>query len=88
MVSEDWRRRHRARGLCERCYEHFEDTGELIAFERLTRSRDEVMSDWAILRSRGCTKRQAAERLGIPFPTFTRAYERARAAGDPRAVAR
>lgn len=81
-------RYHAGRGLCQKCYEIFKYSGELIAFEPLTRTRDELMSDWQILRSRGCTKRQAADRLGMSFDSFNRAYERARAAGDQRAVAR
>lgn len=81
-------RHHVGRGLCQKCYEVFKYSGELIAFETLTRTRDELMEDWQILRSRGCTKRQAAQRIGMSFDSFNRAYSRARAAGDPRAVAR
>lgn len=88
MYPEGRRNLHRARGLCHRCYQALFESGELIAFERITRTRDEVMEDWEILRSHGCTKRQAAERIGMSFAAFSRAYDRARAAGDNRAVAR
>lgn len=38
-----------------------------------------------MLRGQGYNKRQAAERLGMTFAAFDRAYCRARAAGDARA---
>ena len=78
---------HRARGLCSRCHSAFQYTGELIAFERLTRTRDELLEDWELLRAQGLTRRQAAERMRMPYLSFNRALQRARAGGDPRAVA-
>ena len=76
---------HRGRGLCTNCYGRLRYRGDLIDFARRAMSRDEVMADWEVLRSQGYTHRQAAERLGMSHAAFTRAYERARAAGDVRA---
>jgi hypothetical protein len=86
QIGPDAVRNHRGRGLCNFCYDAIQRAGALIDFERLTRSCDEVMAEWAILRQQGYTKRQAAERLGMKFKAFEKAYERARRAGDPRAV--
>jgi hypothetical protein len=55
-------------------------------YPRTTWSRDELMGEWDLLRSEGYTRRNAAERLGLKWETFDRAYFRARSAGDPRAV--
>jgi transposase-like protein len=79
-------RRHAGRGLCEPCHKRVLTTGELIDFERFTRSRDELLDEWVVLRAEGYTMRQAAERLGMTHAGFQRAYHRARRAGDPRAL--
>jgi hypothetical protein len=79
-------RRHAGRGLCDTCRSQARTTGELIDFERFTRSRDELLDDWAVLRAEGYTLRQAAERLGMTQAAFERAYHRARRDGDPRAL--
>lgn len=75
-----------ARGVCNFCYQGARKRGLLIDLERHSRARDEVMAEWELLRSEGYSKRQAAERLGMKFKTFAKAYERARRDGDPRAV--
>jgi hypothetical protein len=81
MFAYSWS--HAGRGLCRPCHQ---TAGEdRIDYERVGRSRDELMAEWEILRGEGYTKRQAAERLGMTFEAFDRAYHRARAAGDPRA---
>lgn len=77
---------HAARGLCQPCWHKAKASDELIDFERLNRTRDEVMADWELLRSEGYSKRQAAARLGMSHEAFDRAFHRARRAGDPRAV--
>jgi hypothetical protein len=58
----------------------------LDEYPRRSWSREDVMSEWDLLRSEGYTRRVAADRLGMRWETFDRAYWRARAAGDPRAV--
>lgn len=79
-------RRHAGRGLCDPCRNETRATGDLPDFERATRTRDELLDEWVLLRSEGYTLRQAAERLGMTYPAFERAYYRARCDGDPRAL--
>jgi hypothetical protein len=79
-------RYHRGRQLCNFCHPAAARNGELVDFERQTRVRDEVMADWELLRSQGFTRRQAAARLGMTVKAFEKAHERARRAGDPRAL--
>lgn len=77
---------HEGRGLCPPCYRQAQYAGRLDDYPRTTWSRDELMGEWDLLRSEGYTRRNAAERLGLKWETFDRAYFRARAAGDERAV--
>jgi hypothetical protein len=70
------------------CYGNRQHAGELIDFERTTRSRDEVMAEWALLRSEGYGKRQAAERLGMTFAAFDRALQRATQTPRPATAGR
>lgn len=79
-------RAHNGRCLCEWCYKDADAAGELVDFERTTRSRDEVLDEWLLLREQGCSRAQAAERLGMTFDAFDRAWRRARKAGDERAL--
>lgn len=76
---------HFGRGLCGRCWTKL-DEDERLDHEPTTRHRDDVLDDWLVLREEGHTKAQAAERLGMTFEAFDRAFHRARAAGDPRAL--
>lgn len=76
---------HKGRGLCWSCHDHRWYVGTLDEVERLTFSRDELMTEWEILRGEGYTKREAAARIGISLERFDRAFHRAKAAGDPRA---
>lgn len=84
--SDDLARYHQGRGLCNFCRDRAVRLGTLADYERRSRSRDEVMSEWELLRDEGLSKTQAAERLGMAFKTFETAYTRARRAGDPRAL--
>lgn len=78
--------RDEGRGLCRGCWRDRAAADTLDEVERTKRTRDDLMADWEILRGRGLTKRQAADRLGMTFSAFDRALQRARAAGDPRAL--
>lgn len=78
--------RDEGRGLCRPCWRTRDAAGTLDEVERVRFSRDELMDEWVVLRDRGCSKRQAAARLGMTFARFDRALLRARAAGDPRAL--
>jgi hypothetical protein len=49
------------------------------------RTRDEVMTEWDMLRTAGVTRRQAAAAIGMSYTALDRAIYRARALGDPRA---
>lgn len=80
------RSRNAGRGLCAHCHQGALRAGTLCDYERLTRSRADVLDDWTVLRGQGVTRLQAAARLGMSFPAFERALFRARAAGDERAV--
>lgn len=76
---------HAGRGLCNACHKRADYHGHLADHPRSTWSRDEVLSEWELLRGEGHTRLQAAERLGMNPATFERALQRARADGDPRA---
>jgi hypothetical protein len=77
---------HGGRGLCDGCYTIGRHHHCLHTYPRGTYSRDELMDKWDHLRRSGHTRREAAGRLGMTWAAFDRAYWRARAAGDPRAV--
>lgn len=77
--------RPEGRGLCRPCWLLLGKTGELADYERPTRSRDDLLDDYVVLRGQGHDWRQCAERLGMTYPSFERAMLRARKAGDPRA---
>jgi hypothetical protein len=76
---------YRGRGLCDPCYHRAQYHGTLIDFERRTVARDELLDDWALLRSEGYTAVQAAPRLGMTPAALLKALDRARRDGDPRA---
>ena len=78
MFAYGWT--HAGRGLCGSCY-HRLTPDERLDYPRTQMSRDELLEEWELLRSEGCTQRQAAERLGMAYATFDRALLRARAAG-------
>lgn len=75
--SPDPASRHIGRGLCSGCYDAHAYRGLHVDFERRTRSRDDVLSEWQLLRSEGHSKRQVAERLGMNLAAFNRALQRA-----------
>lgn len=89
IYPKTWRRppaeTDSGRSLCRPCWRVRSLAGTLDDVERTKFTRDELMAEWDVLRGEGHTKRQAAERLGISYERFDRAYCRARAAGDPRA---
>jgi hypothetical protein len=83
--------RHVARGLSGACYARIEAryrrgrSDELLDFPRRSRSRDELLDEWA--RLAGEVSREAfAARVGMSLEGFERALYRARADGDARAV--
>lgn len=77
---------HRARGLCGACYQAALRCGNLADYPRLgpQNRSDDVLEDWAELRTQGYTWRLAAERLGMKPDTLCRALVRAKARGDDR----
>jgi hypothetical protein len=74
----------RARGLCEPCYQRHRYRGTLDNFERPSRTADEVLDEWVLLRGDGHTIRQAAARLGMTHKALDQALVRAKRRGDPR----
>lgn len=81
--APNWASQHAARGLCMHCWH---TTSNRHDTPRLTRSRDELLDDYTILRAQGHTWRQCAQRLNMTYPAFERAMLRARKDGDPRAT--
>lgn len=79
-------RRHAARGLCDSCRRRAITDGTYLDHPPMTRSRDELLEDWDVLRCSGVTRTEAARRLGISCDALERAIYRGRGAGDPRAV--
>jgi hypothetical protein len=77
-------RRHAGRGLCTACVAQL-TPDQLLDFERVTRSRDEMLDDYDLLRRQGHSRREIAERIGTSLATLERCLWRARAACDPRA---
>lgn len=49
-------------------------------------TRDEMLNKWQCLCDQGFTRKQAATQLRMKYSSFSRALQRARKAGDPRAV--
>lgn len=72
--------------LCGECLRWAVDNGHIREPVRNFHTRDELMDEWVMLCGEGYTRVQAAERLGMKPKSFIRAHERARAAGDPRAL--
>lgn len=84
-VPRGWRR-HRGRGLCWPCYDRARKTGDLIDHGRVSRTRDEVLDDVALLREQGITRHvDVAARIGISVGALEKHLMRGRRAGDPRA---
>lgn len=74
------------RRLCEHCWRGAAQDGTLTDYPRMFRTRDELLDDWAHLSVQGVGYREFAGRVGMTFAAWDRAYWRARAAGDERAV--
>jgi hypothetical protein len=82
--------RHGARGLCDRCAKgvrRANDPTRTPGSRSPNRSREEMLEDWDLLRSDGVTDLTvAALRMGVTKGALQKCLERARKAGDPRAV--
>ena len=78
--------RHAGRGLCTHHYDRAAELDILPDFPRLTRSYDDTLDDWDLLRRGGATRTEGAEKIGITVKALDKAIDRGRAAGDPRAV--
>jgi hypothetical protein len=74
------------RGLCRRCYKRARLAGRLADYERRSRSADEALDEWTLMRSEGYTVPQAAARMGMSAAALFGALARAKRRGDPRAV--
>ena len=77
---------HYGRGLCGTDYETRQIAGTLDEHPRAARARDEVLSEWELLRQGKVPAKDAPAKLGMTAAAFERAFQRARNAGDPRAV--
>lgn len=51
-------------------------TRAVTDYERFTRSREDLLDDYVLLRSEGFTWRQCAQRLGMTYVAFKRALLR------------
>jgi hypothetical protein len=72
-----------ARGLCRACYATAYNAGRHNEhpLERVSRSREDFVADYELLRSEGYTRRQIGERLHMSRDAVTAAYRRAVRAG-------
>lgn len=77
--------RHGCRGLCCTCYRRLASTDAIHDYQPSNMSRDELLDEWALLRSEGISIPDAAPRLGMTIHALARALARARRDGDPRA---
>lgn len=75
----------RGRSACPTCYERARTDGTLIDLPRRYFSRDELLAEWEMFRGQ-VSFREFHERVGVSHRTWERAYYRARADGDPRAI--
>jgi len=73
--------RHNSRGLCTGCRDHVARHGDLADYQRLTRSLDDTVTDYQVLRQRGLDHQEIAENFGVKPASLQRALERARARG-------
>ena len=74
-------RPHKARRLCQGCYEHHAYAGTLDQHPRVNRTPAEFVAAYTRLRARGHSVRSTAHRLGMTFDGLNRAYYRAVHAG-------
>lgn len=72
----------RLRGLCKRCYQRHRKRGTHIDFERVNRSRAEVIEEWLRLRSDGYSRVFAAYRMGMTPGALDTAIARAKRRGE------
>lgn len=72
------------RGLCDSCFGKARYYGTLADWPRVTRSRDELLEDYQLLRSDGLSREVIAARLGMHYDSLMRALVRAARAGDTR----
>jgi hypothetical protein len=73
---------HHGHGLCRPCWRYCRSRDLLVDYERLSRSRADLLEDYGMLREQGHTKPQIAERLGMKLPSLDTALLRARRDGD------
>lgn len=77
---------HRGRNMCGPDYDAARRDGVLDDYERIARTRDEVLDDWVVLRKRGLSLTEAAARMGMTYDGLEQALRRARLDNDPRAL--
>jgi predicted DNA-binding protein (UPF0251 family) len=79
--------RHEGHRLCTRCGKAAIRAETALATRAPQRKREEVLEEWDLMRSDGVTDLTvAAKRMGMTRAGLQKALERARAAGDPRAI--
>lgn len=77
-----------ARKLRKSCYSYHHRRNTHIDFPAQSRSRDEVLADWAVCclkMPEGTTAAEAARKIGIKPRALEKALQRGRSAGDERA---
>lgn len=81
-------RKMQGRGLCQCCYAKARRLDEVIDHPRRLRSRDEMLEEWEHCRGPigGARFYNFGARIGSSQEAWERAFYRARAAGDPRAI--
>jgi transposase-like protein len=89
MLAQRWAagtgiHRHSGRGLCNPCVRQL-TPDQLLDFERITHTRDEILDDYDLLRRQGYSRRKIAERIGVSLAALEQCIWRARRVCDPRA---
>lgn len=81
------KRKTAGRGLCHTCWCAAKVNGTLDQFPRLTRSRDELLSEWEFMRGM-VSFDDFSKVMGVTLAAWKCAYSRGEKAGDPRAKGR
>lgn len=73
------RNMHGGRGLCIVDYTHHRYNGTLHRFSAMSHDSARLLENYEEMARYGVSRKTAAERLGVPYPTFERAILRAMA---------
>lgn len=72
-------------GVCNECPADGVAASRTVSTGTITGRSEQVVGHWATVQSSGVTMKAAAAELGLTYPAYWQAVQRARAAGDSRA---